>query len=126
MESVKVTLSKTYAGAGGGFSSLAFRQPKWRDFVEFGDIEEWQPTALDDGGRPASFVLIRNEEAVAKYADRLLMSPHSPGDLELLNLADTLKVQGAIKDFFRDARTSSAPPIDSSGDTAKASPTSEA
>lgn len=118
-----VTLSKGYAGAGGGFSELKFRPPRWADFIALGDIEEWQPVGDDEAGKPR-FMLIRHHDVVAQYAERLVEAPRTAGDLEILELADAIAVHDRIRDFFAKARASSKRPTDSSGDTAKASTTS--
>ena len=53
-----------------------------------------------------------------------LSCARTAGDLQLLELADTLEVTAAIRDFFLTARASRQPQTGSSGDTEKASQTS--
>lgn len=118
-----VELSKSYKGAGGSFASLTFREPKWADFIELGEIEEWQPLGVNEDGTSKA-VLIRHQDVLAQYAERLVEAPRAAGDLQMLELADTLEVTSAIRDFFSTARASRQPRTGSSGDTAKASPTS--
>lgn len=114
MADTKVALSRSYAETGRPVSELVFRTPRWSDFVELGDIEEWQQV----DGRA---VLVRYPQIVAHYAERCLQAPATAADLAVLDLADTFAVHRAIRDFFVSARSSRPPPTSSSGDTARAS-----
>lgn len=117
MAAVKVPLSKTYTDTGKPVSELSFRSPRWNDFQELGEIEEWQRV----GER---VMLVRYPQVVAQYAERLLDAPNGAADLVVLDLADTLAVHEAIRDFFAIARASRLPSTSSSGGSEKASTTS--
>lgn len=120
MGDVAVPLSRTYTETGRPFSVLGFRPPRWQDFIDLGDVEEWQPVDVDADGAPVRTMLVRHHDVVAQYAERCLKEPASAADLALLDLPDVLAVHGAIRGFFTSARSSRKPPTDSSGDTEKA------
>lgn len=120
MAGATVKLSRVYADTGKPFDALAFRSPRWQDFVDLGDVEEWQPVDAPGGADGAPrMMLVRHHDVVAQYAERCLKEPNSAADLAILDLPDVLAVHGAIRDFFTDARSSRKPPIASSGGTAK-------
>lgn len=119
-----ITLSRTYVETGRPVSTLAFRCPRWNDYIEFGEIQEWQPVAGDGGEDGRRLMLVRYPDVVAKYAERCLVAPASAADLAVLELADAMAVAKAIEDFFLEARASAATPTGSSGGTARASGTS--
>lgn len=119
MAAVKVPLSRTYTETGKPVSELSFKSPGWNDFIELGEVEEWQRV----GDRA---MLVRYPQVVAQYAERLLDAPNTAADLVALDLADTLAVHEAIRDFFVTARASRQPSTSSSGDSARASTTSGA
>lgn len=125
MTAKNIKLSRTYTELGRPFSDLAFRVPRWNDFVDLGDIEEWQPIETADG-EPRRFMLVRYPDVVAKYAERCVQEPASAAHLAILDLVDTIAVHEAIKDFFSEARPSRPTQTGSSGGTAKASKTSGA
>ena len=85
MAAVKVPLSRTYTETGKPVSELSFKSPGWNDFIELGEIEEWQRV----GDRA---MLVRYPQVVAQYAERLLDAPNTAADLVALDLADTLAV----------------------------------
>lgn len=94
-----VPLSKTYEVHGVAFNSLTLREPTGVDYWSIGPIGEWQPT---DGGN----VLISLRDAIRSYAERLVVAPTGTTGLDalaVLGLADTLKVERAVKDFFTEA-----------------------
>lgn len=121
MGDVTVELSRTYGETNKQVSKLVFRTPKWRDYIDIGDIQEWQP--LDKTGE--RLMHVRHFDAVEQYAERLLQEPATPADLAVLDLVDALKVEAAIAGFFKSARSSNPKPTDSSGDTEKDSAKSE-
>ncbi|QKV20241.1 hypothetical protein [Oricola thermophila] len=119
MPGTTIELSRTYGEGSEPFSSLTFREPRWQDFVDLGEIEEWQPVGGDDGThRP---MVIRHHDVVAAYAERLVMPPRTAADLQVLDLKDALSVHGVIRDFFATARASTTPQAASSGGTEKGS-----
>lgn len=109
-----IKLTKTYTDTGQAFDAISLREPRWSDYVALGPIAEWQrtPEGLD--------VLLHHHDTVAKYAERLVEAPRSVADLQILNLADTIKVHDAVRDFFSKAMGSTKPATTSSGDTEKA------
>ena len=118
--SATVQLSRTYSDTGRNFNSLTFRLPRWQDYIDLGEVEEWQP--LDPPGTEnPRMMLVRHGDVVASYAERCLQAPASPADLAVLDLPDTLAVHKAIRGFFSTSVTSDAKPTGSSGATAKAS-----
>lgn len=117
-----VPLSRLYPSGRRSFDSLSFRAPRWQDYLDLGEIEEWQPVDRESG----KLMLIRHHDVVAQYAERCILEPASPADLALLDLADVLAVHDAMRDFFGAARTSRKPQTGSSGSTERASTTSGA
>ena len=122
MSDVKVPLSRTYTETGKPFDTLSFRSPRWQDFIDLGDVEEWQPVdAPGEAEGSPRMMLVHHHDVVAKYAERCLKEPHSAVDLAMLELPDVLAVHRAIRDFFALARSSGKQPTDSSGGSVKAS-----
>jgi len=117
MADFELPLSRTYTETGKPVSMLAFRTPRWSDFIDLGDIEEWQPIAVP--GENNRMMLVRHHDIVAQYAERCLKEPHTVADLAVLDLADTLAVHNVIDGFFAKARSSKSPQTASSGATAK-------
>ncbi|MEO3997181.1 hypothetical protein [Mesorhizobium sp. CAU 1732] len=123
MADITVPLSRTYSEAGKTLTHLVFRSPRWQDFIDLGDIEEWQPIDAP-GVTDPRMMLVRHHDVIARYAERCLKDPAGPADLAVLDLVDTMKVHGAIRDFFADARQSLKSPTNSSGGSEKGSTTS--
>lgn len=122
MADVNVPLSRIYTETGKPFDAMAFRSPRWQDFVDLGDVEEWQPVDAPGGADGAPrMMLVRHHDIVAQYAERCLKEPNSAADLSILDLPDVFAVHRAILDFFSAARSSRTPPTASSGDLGKAS-----
>lgn len=122
MSDVKVPLSRSYTETGKPFDALFFRLPRWQDFIDLGDVEEWQPVDVPgEADRSPRMMLVHHHDVVARYAERCLKEPHSAVDLALLELPDVLAVHRAIRDFFVSARSSGKQPTDSSGGSEKAS-----
>lgn len=120
MADLVVLLSQSYSETGRPFDRLTFRSPRWQDFVDLGDIEEWQPVSADGN----STMLVRHHDVVAQYAERCLKEPYSAADLAVLDLPDVLAVHEGIRDFFGKARASRRQPTSSSGGSDKGSATS--
>lgn len=122
MASKSVSLSQKYAGASGAFDVVEFRAPRWDDFVDLGDVEEYQPTGKRDPETGIEhMMLMRHHDVVAAYAERCLKEPRTAGDLALLELDDVVAVHRTIRDFFVQARSSKTRPTDSSGGSEKGS-----
>lgn len=120
MADLVVPLSRSYTETGKPFDRLTFRSPRWQDFIELGDIEEWQPVSA--GGN--SMMLVRHHDVVAQYAERCLKEPHGAADLAVLDLPDLMAVHEEIRDFFGKARASRRQRTSSSGGSDKGSETS--
>lgn len=117
MTDLIIELSRRYGETGHPFDRLVFRVPRWQDFVDLGDIEEWQPVD-GDGER---MMIVRHHDVVAQYAERCLKEPASPSALASLDLVDTLAVHAGMRDFFVKARSSRKQQTDSSGSSEKGS-----
>ena len=119
MGDLTIKLSRRYGETSKPFDALAFRSPLWADFIELGDIEEWQPMGTGEGD--VRMILVRHHDVVAQYAERCVKEPNSSADLTVLDLADTMAVHEGIRGFFAKARPSRKAPTGSSGSSAKAS-----
>lgn len=100
-----VPLSKKYEVHGVSFDSLSVREPTGVEYWSVGPIAEWQPT--ENGN-----VLVTFRDAIRSYAERLVEAPTGSTVLDVLsvlNLADTLRVERAVKDFFTAAVKSNEP-----------------
>lgn len=100
-------LSKTYTLGDATFSSLLYREPRYPDYVAEGLPQQW---VYGDGNR----VLQTSTEIIHAYVDRLF---ERSDQAQIVNLADTLKIEDTILDFFSEARISNATQADSSGDS---------
>lgn len=81
------------------FDSVTLREPTFRDiYVEgIGAPEELQPTV--NGG----FMVITNYDAIARYAERLVVKPDHAAVLDL-DQRDAKAMERAITGFFREPR----------------------
>lgn len=121
-------LSEVYTVHGVAFDAIELRAPTANEYWQHGKVEEWQP--LPGGGA----TLVSYREAVKAYADilptrvYLKKAPAAApvGVSDVLNLADTLKLEAEIIAFFTEAARSNRPATSSSGEPEKASETSEA
>ncbi len=120
MPATIVPLSRTYTETGRTFDRLTFRQPRWQDYVDLGDVQEWQPVDPPGTENPR-MMLVRHNDVVAQYAERCIEQPASASDLAVLDLADTIAVHKAVRDFFTESASSESQQINSSGDTEKGS-----
>lgn len=119
MTNTIVKLSRSYESHGKTFDSVTLRPPKWRDYMEIGEIQEPQP------GANGVFV-VTYPERIEAYALRLSVGgERAPdgADLMSLDLADTMRVREAIIDFFAEARRQEPSSTSSSGGDASASVT---
>lgn len=79
---------------------LEFREPKWREVMEFGDPYVWTQSS-----RGKDYVVPTPvPETVKGYAERLIVkadgSRGDPSLLDHLGIQDAFKVRDAIVDFF--------------------------
>ncbi len=106
MADKSVPMSKTYEVHGVVFSSIGVREPTGVEYWSIGPIAEWQPT--ENGN-----VMVVHRDALKSYADRLVEAPAgttSPAILAVLSLADSLRIESAVKGFFTEAVELNAPP----------------
>ena len=96
MATKKITLDKPITGHR-VIRELEFREPRWDDIMEIGDVYVWTPRG---DGYQIPTPLYGNIKA---YSERLIVEGDKPGDpinLTLLGVSDTRKVKDAIMDFF--------------------------
>lgn len=94
-----VKLSRRYEAHGKIFDAATLRDPKYRDFIDIGDPVEQQPLPSGDGA-----MVVKHFDRIDAYVGRLLMEPLSTADIVDLDLVDALAMEGAILDFFVEAR----------------------
>lgn len=96
MANAIITLDKPITGHK-VIRQLEFREPRWDDIMEIGDVYVWVPRG-DDYLIPSPL-----HGAIKQYAERLIAEGDKPGDplnLPLLGASDTRKVKDAIMGFF--------------------------
>lgn len=105
MADTTIKLSRRYEAHGATFDAITLREPTGADYWHLGAIAEWQPAG-------EGMALITYHEKVRAYAERLVTAPAgvAVATLAVLDLADTLKVDRAVRDFFQAANSSNAPP----------------
>lgn len=119
MSERSIKLSQRYEAHGATFDAIALREPTGADYWALGPIEAWQPNGA--GGA----ALLTFNEVIRAYAERL-GGDGAVAKLAVLNLADTLKVEDAVRDFFRKAEASNRPATSSSSEQGRATSTSAA
>ena len=113
MAAKTIQLSRMYEAHGSAFDTLTLREPTGADYWHVGGRpREWQP--LGEG-----VALITHFDRVKAYAERIA-GDNAPARLAVLDLADTMKVEAAVLDFFTEAMRSNEPSTSSSGTPAKA------
>lgn len=100
-----IKMSRRYEAHGKIFDAVALRDPKYRDLIDIGDPVEQQPLPGGDGS-----MIVKHSDRIDAYVARLLQEPLSTADIIDLDLADALALEGAILDFFAEARRSRATP----------------
>lgn len=91
-----VTLSREYDdGFEHKFSEVKLREPNYKDIFMsgLGRPFEWQP------GKEGS-IYISFPDVVAKYVEKILVSPEHPTAITLLGTADSLRMERAVLGFF--------------------------
>lgn len=91
---LKLPLSKTYSLGNESFSSLAYREPRYPDFVAEGDPQEW---IHGDNSRWYA----TSREVVGAYVNRLF---ERSDQVQVLCLADVLLIEEIVLGFFAAAR----------------------
>lgn len=102
---IQVPLSREYTLHNRPFSAIAMRAPRWPDYIQIGDVEQW----MSNGDIRW---LATVNDAVAAYANRLC---EDSAQLLVLDLVDAIEVEEQIKDFFMKARALRATRTISSG-----------
>jgi hypothetical protein len=92
-----VILSSPIQGQRGTIRELKFREPKFEDYMAFGDPETL--VGLSNGG--AGFYQ-EDMAAIRQYTERLIID-FDINFLPLIGLKDTLAIKNTILSFFRDA-----------------------
>ncbi|MFM2279656.1 MAG: Rhizobium phage vB RleM [Pseudomonadota bacterium] len=92
-----VTLTRSYEAFGKTFSTVRLREPTYKEiFMEgLGRPQEWQRT---EGG---GMVLVTYPPVVASYIERVAVEPGIEA-LTQLGAVDSMRLERAITDFFRD------------------------
>ena len=92
-----VTLTKPLLE--GKVTEFTFREPRFGDYMDFGDPRVPIPSGDDEK------VFMRPiPDTVRSYAERLLVDG-DPAVMGHASLRDTIAIQGAILGFFRDAES---------------------
>lgn len=102
MANLKVELSRKYKAHQKEFDVVEFRQPKLSEYLEIGDVEEWQPN-----GKNGS-MLVEYTAAIGEYITMLCIAPGSEC-LEDLDLCDQIKIKDSVRGFFMEARMQNVP-----------------
>jgi hypothetical protein len=94
-KNVTIALIEPIQGHGPDITKLVYRPPMMRDFIAVGDA--YTVHTSKDGER----FLVENNEAIAHYAEALLVEPKEYTLVESqLGLADAQQVKEAIMGFF--------------------------
>lgn len=109
-----VNLSKKYSEQGVSFDSVTLREPKFSEYLEFGEVSALQPNG--QGG----MMIVEYGSVIEAYAPRLIQSPGFEC-LEDISLADQVAIKDAIVDLFSDARKPAEKPTSSPSDSENAS-----
>ncbi|MBD9390128.1 hypothetical protein IB237_23285 [Agrobacterium sp. AGB01] len=104
---VTVALSKSYTSGPDSrtFAEVQLREPTYKEIFlsSIGEPREFQPT---QGGA----VLLVYPERVDQYLQRICVSPGYEY-LHVLNAVDSLRLQNAVCDFFREEPAALRPPM---------------
>lgn len=100
----------------GPVSAIELREPKARDFFTLGEPYSW---VRPEGGQPVPVMI---PETMLAYVERCMVKPGAEM-LAQVSLADALRLEDAIADFFGDARRAAFPvSATSSSSTSESSP----
>lgn len=95
MENVTIKLSRRYDHGTTPFDTVVLREPKLKDRRIGGPVLDIQRG-----------VVIRDDEAIWRYVDMLLVEPQAPGAIGLLDLGDAEALAETVVGFFTRARLS--------------------
>lgn len=85
-------------GGGQSLSSVVLREPRMREYAEFGEPLIFVP---DVNGND---VPIENDDVIKKYLERLVVAPPIPALLFNMHLTDAIRVKEALLTFFLHCR----------------------
>lgn len=91
-----VTLTRSYDdGFEGAFAKVELREPTYKEIFMsgLGRPFEWQP------GREGS-IYVSFPDVIAKYVERIVVSPEHPAALAALGTVDSLRLERAVLGFF--------------------------
>ncbi len=93
MSEVTVKLSRRYDHGSTPFDTVVLREPKLKDRRVGGPVLDIQRG-----------VVLRDDEAIWRYVNMLLVEPASPGAIDLLDLPDAELLSETVVSFFTKAR----------------------
>lgn len=101
-----VKLSKSYTAHEKSFDAVTLREPTYSEIYRdgLGRPSDWQPT-------PHGPMLVKYPEVVDAYLQSICVSPGYES-IGTLNAIDSLKLEEAVTDFFRERKESPKSPTD--------------
>ncbi|MBY5407166.1 phage tail assembly protein [Rhizobium leguminosarum] len=101
-----VNLSKSYTAHEKSFDAVTLREPTYAEIYRdgLGRPSDWQPTQHGP-------MLVKYPEVVDAYLQRICVSPGYES-IGALNAIDSLKLEEAVTDFFREKKASPISPTD--------------
>ncbi|MBY5763635.1 phage tail assembly protein [Rhizobium leguminosarum] len=101
-----VKLSKSYTAHEKSFDAVTLREPTYAEIYRdgLGRPSDWQPTQHGP-------MLVKYPEVVDAYLQRICLSPGYES-IGVLNAVDSLKLEEAVTDFFREKKEPLKSPMD--------------
>ncbi|MBY2918865.1 hypothetical protein [Rhizobium leguminosarum] len=101
-----VKLSKSYTAHEKSFDAVTLREPTYSEIYRdgLGRPSDWQPTQHGP-------MLVKYPEVVDAYLQRICVNPGYES-IGALNAIDSLKLEEAVTDFFREKKASLISPTD--------------
>lgn len=120
MTETEIKLSKAYENPADGtrFDAVKLREPTYKDIYVTG-----LGTPFDVHATQGGAIVEYHYDVVAKYVERLLVSPDQPAAINGLNAVDSLKLQKAITGFFTGGVDTNTTGPSTSSSSNSASPT---
>ncbi len=97
MSSVKITLIEPISLHEQVIKEVEIRQPTYKEYIRFGNPSIWS------GSRDGGVFEVPNLDAIKGYLEACTAFPE-PAALNLLSLADSLRVVDVVQGFFDQAR----------------------
>ncbi|MGO7576598.1 phage tail assembly protein [Rhizobium ruizarguesonis] len=106
MSETIVKLSKSYTAHEKSFDAVTLREPTYSEIYRdgLGRPSDWQPTQHGP-------MLVKYPEVVDAYLQRICLSPGYES-IGALNAIDSLKLEEAVTDFFRERKEPPKSPMD--------------